>query len=889
MSVHTRIASALRTLFRKEAVGAELDDELAAYVEMLAEEKMRAGMSRDEAYRGARLELGGVEQVKTAVRAERIGASFDSVLQDLRYAARQFRRDPGFTLVAVLILVLGIGANTAVFSVVSHVLYRPLPYADEGRVTKIENRYDEGPLDVSENEFLAYRALDDLFGHVAGYASGLLTLTGDGEAERLPTLFATAELLPALGVSPLAGRPFTAEEDRPSGPSVVLLSETLWERRFARDPDLLGGTIVLNGIPRIVLGILPAGFRVPGGFQGPAPDVLSPFRLDPASPDPRNLHYMGVVARLEPGVGVEMASAGLATAATRVKERLGTLPETFTAHAVPVREAVVGDVRPALLILLGSVGLVLLIACVNVANLVLARSDARLREMAVRVSLGAARGRLLRQLSTETLVLAAAGGVGGLLLGVAGARAMVAFAPPGIPRLAELSMNPLVFVFGFLATLLTAGLIGLLPALRAAREEPVEALRGARGSTGGAVHMRLRRTLVTVQVALAVTLAIAAGLLVRSYGSLRSVDPGFDSSGLLTFQVTLPASDYPDAAATRRFFDELRRDLAALPGVGAVGGTGNLPLADEVGDWGVRIRGRGPDGLGERGPAPDWIIVSRGYFETMRIPLRSGRLFEDSDQARTPQAVVISQAFADRHWPEGDALGAQLRMTTDLDTLWRTVVGIVGDVRQTALDAEPRPTMYLPHAQFPSTDSTARFGLMSLVVRTGARAPETLAPAVRSIVRELDGDVPVTNLRTMSEVTGSAAASQSFQGIVFGVFAGLGLALVLAGVYGVTAYLVARRTRELGIRLALGATPGRVRGLVLREGARMTALGLVLGIGAALLLSRLLEGLLYGVSARDPLTFLLVPALLGATALFAAGIPARRAARVDPVETLRHD
>lgn len=401
--------------------------------------------------------------------------------------------------------------------------------------------------------------------------------------------------------------------------------------------------------------------------------------------------------------------------------------------------------------------------------------------------------------------------------------------------------------------------------------------------------MRMRRTLVTVQVGLAAMLAIGAGLLVRSYAELRAVDPGFEVSNLLTFDVSLPASDYPDAASTRRFFDELRRELAVLPGVRSVGATRNLPLATDVGDWGVRIRGRGPDGLGEEGPGPDWIIVGEGYFETMGIPVVSGRAFQPPDVPGAQQAVVISRAFADRHWPDGDAMGAQLRMTTDLDTLWRTVVGIVGDVRQTSLDAEPRPTMYLPHSQFPNTDPDQRFGFMTLVLRTGAGRPEGYAPAVRSIVGELDPAIPVADVRTMAEVTRGATAEQSFQGLVLGVFAGMGLVLVLVGVYGVTSYLVARRTRELGIRLALGATPGGVRGLVLREGLAMTAVGLVLGVGAALALSRLLESLLYGVDARDPLTFVLVPALLAATAVLSAGIPARRAARVDPVETLRHE
>lgn len=889
MRITTRIASTLRTLFGKDDLGAELDEELESYIEMLVDEKVRAGMSPAEARRAARLELGGVEQVKDAVRQERLGASLDGLLQDLRFAIRQLRRNPGFAIVAILVLILGIGANTAVFSVVSHVLFRPLPYADEDRVTRIWNEYEEGRLDLSENELLEYRTLEGLFEAVAGYVPGALTLTGDGAAERVTALFATADLFPALGVSPVLGRPFTAEEDRPDGPPVVLISEALWEARFARSADILGRSLVLNGNPAVMVGVMPAGFRVPGGFQGPAPEILVPFQLDTADPDPRNLHFIAAVARLRDGVSVGQASAGLAAAATRVKERRGTLPETFSARAVPVREDVVGDVRPALLVLLGAVALVLLIACVNVANLVLARSDVRLREMAVRASLGAGRGRLVRQLLTETLVLAIVGGGGGLLLGVLGARALAGLAPPGIPRLAEISIDPSVFLFCLLATLLTATLIGVLPALRAARDEPVDALRGARASTGGSAHMRMRRALVTVQVGLAAMLAIGAGLLVRSYAELRAVDPGFEASSLLTFDVSLPASDYPDATSTRRFFDELRRVLSALPGVLSVGATRNLPLATDVGDWGVRIRGRGPDGLGEEGPGPDWIIVGVGYFETMHIPVLEGRVFTGSDVPGMQQTVVISRAFADRHWPEGDAMGAQLRMTTDLDTLWRTIVGIVGDVRQTSLDTEPRPTMYLPHSQFPSTDPGQRFGFMTLVLRTGVGRPEAYAPAVRSIVAELDPAIPVADVQAMSEVTRGATASQSFQGLVLGVFAGMGLVLVLVGVYGVTSYLVARRTRELGIRLALGATPGGVRRLVLREGLEMTSLGLVLGVGAALALSRLLESLLYGVDARDPLTFLVVPALLAATALLSAGVPANRAARVDPVETLRHE
>jgi putative ABC transport system permease protein len=809
-----------------------------------------------------------------------------SVFQDLRFALRQFARYPGFTVVAAVTLALGIGASTAVFSVVNGVLLRPLPYADEESVVKVWNTYEEGTLGLSENELLEYRELD-VFSNVAAYTFGSLNLTGEGDAERVPAVFGNASLLRVLGVAPISGRHIAPEEDTESAELVVLLSRGLWERRYASDPGIVGSAILLNARPRTVIGILPDGFRVPGGFGGAPPAILAPLALT-REPDPRNLHYLHAVARLNTGVTPAQASAALAPAASRLKERLGTLPETFSAKVVPVRDEIVGDVRPALLILLSAVALVLLIACVNVANLLLARGDARQREMAVRVSLGAGRSRLLRQLGTEAFVLASLGGIAGLLIGLLGSRALIAMSPPGLPRLEGIGVDARVLAFSLMATVGTAVLVGLLPALRASREDAGDALRGARGSTSGRSQMRTRRGLVTLQVALATMLAIGAGLLARSFIELRAVDPGFQPGQVLTLQLSLPSAKYEDAPAARRFYEELFGRIESIPGVEEVGATRALPLTGNVGDWGVRIRGRGPDGLGERGPAPDWIVATDGYFEAMRIPLVAGRFFEQRDRDASQQVVVISDGMAKRHWPDGNALGGQLRMTTNIDTLWRTVVGIVGDVHQVALNTEPREAMYLPHAQFPSTTGDLVIRQLSLTVRASGE-PARLAGAVREEVRAIDADVPISGLQTMVEVTRAATAPERFQGLVFGLFALIALLLVVVGVYGVTAYLVARRARELGVRMALGATPDQVRRLVLGEGLTMTALGLAGGVMAAWALARSLSGLLFGISVRDPFTFAFVPLFISVVALLSALIPAARASRVDPLATLRED
>lgn len=813
----------------------------------------------------------------------------DEMIWDLRYALRQLRRSPGFTAVAVVTLALGIGATTAIFSVVNGVLLRPLPYPAPDRVVCVWNTYEEGRLALSEREFVTYRELEGAFEGMGTYAFGSVNLTGGaGEAERVRAASVTYDLMPLLGVAPIIGRHRAPAAGSPGGEAAVVLSEGLWRRRYGGDREIVGRRIQVDGEPRTVIGVMPERFRLPLDYGGAPVRLYVPTAV-PKDPDPRNLHYLNGLARLEEGVSLEEARATVASGAARVKGELGErLPETFSATAVPAREDVVGDVRTSLFVLLGAVALVLLIACVNVASLFLARGDAREGELAVRTALGAGRARLLRQLLTESLVLAAVGGAVGTLLAVWGTPGLAALGPPGIPRLDAVAVDHRVLAFAAIVTLATGVLFGILPSLRAARREPRGLLRsGGRGSAARRRGGGLRRGLVVGEIAVATTLAVAAGLLVRSLSEIRAVDPGFRAERVLTFQLEPSPSSYPDAGVTRGFYSRLLERLANVPGVVSVGANTNLPLADEPGDWGVRIRGRGPEGLGERGPDPDWHVTTPGYFEALGIPVLSGRAFRRGDREGGSQAVVISREMARRWWPDGDALGTQLRMTTDVDTIWRTVVGIVGDVRQRGLDREPRPAMYLPHAQFPNS-SPLTVRSLNVVLRT-ASAPASVAELIRREVRRLDPDVPVADLRTMAEVRAGATAETRFRGALVGSFAGLALLLVVVGTYGTTAYLVGRRRREMGIRMALGSTPGRLRRMVLGEGLRLAGAGAALGIVGAAVLSGVLESLLYGVSATDPAVFLSVPAVLAGVALLATLVPARRAARTQPMTVLREE
>jgi predicted permease len=580
------------------------------------------------------------------------------------------------------------------------------------------------------------------------------------------------------------------------------------------------------------------------------------------------------------------AGRRVAGAAARLKRELGDqLPGSFSATVVPAREQAVGEVRASLLLLMGAVALVLLIACINVANLFLARGDGRKRELAVRTALGAGTGRLARQFLTESLLLAGLGGAAGVGLAAAGTRVLVAAAPPELPRSGEIGLDLSVLAFAAALTLAVTAVFGLLPALRTGRRPPRTGLGVAsRGTTGGRGGRRLRWVLVVSEIALATALGVTAVLMSRSAVNLGAQDAGFDAERALAFEVSPPDARYSDATSVRAFYDRLLTELRSAPGAVAVGGNSNLPLAETPGDWGVHIRGRGGE-EGRSDVSPDWHVATEGFFGALAIPVVEGRTFGPRDTEEGRQVVVVNRELARRGWPEGDALGGQLRMTTDVDTIWRTVVGVVGDVRHRSLREPPRPAMYLPHAQFPNSSPLVVSGL-DVVVRTSAE-PAAVTSFVRRAVRELDPAVPVADLRTMETVRRTATVSERFLGGLVAGFATLATMLVLVGTYGVVAYLVGRRMPEMGVRLSLGASPARLRSLVVRESLRMAVLGIGAGVLGALAASRILTGFLYGVSPVDPATYVTVPALLLAVAAAAAWLPARRAARVDPVAVLR--
>ncbi len=818
----------------------------------------------------------------------------DVFRHDFRYALRSLRQRPGFTALTVLTLALGIGATTAIFSVVNGVLLRPLPYERPQDVVMLTTTLDGEPgRELSPPEFLDLRDQARSFTHVAGYADGSLTLTGSGSPERLRAGYVTAEALPLTGVAPARGRTFSAEEDRPGQPAVTLLSDGLWRRRFGADPEIVGRTLILDDTPTTVIGVMPPGFQLPTHYAGPGMELWTLIQLDPAlNRDERGWHWITAVGRLRPGVGV--ADAHRETAALMVA-MLRQYPDEydagFTGSATPAADVLVGSIKPLILVLMGAVALLLLIACANVASLFLARADERQREMAVRAALGARSGRIVRQLLTESGLLAAAGGLVGLVLAAWGVRALVALAPPTLPRLDAIRMDGWVVAFTALITLGTGLLFGLVPAIQAARPNLAGALSdGARGGSAGLHRQRFRRGLVVSQIALALVLVVSAGLLIKSFARMRGVDPGFEPSHLLTARLELSPVRYERPEQIRDFYQRLVRETEALPGVTDAAVVKALPMMQlELGDWGFLEEGKHA-----MPPRPTdwrlsyWQAVSPEYFETMRIPLLQGRGLEANDRVGSPGVAVVSRTLADQVWPDGDALGKRIMMGGGAtDSIWRTVIGIVGDVRHRGLDAELRPEIYLPHAQFP-----AGTGIPLRSMRVVLRAqgdPAQLTASLRAAVTALDPDLPLSEVQTMEEAMGTWAAERRLTMLLVGGFAALALVLGAVGVYGVMAHLVTQRTREIGIRIALGAMPREILGLVLSQGVWLAGLGIAAGVAGALLATRLLASLLFGVRPTDAVTFAATATGLAAVAAVASLLPALRAVRTDPVEALRSE
>lgn len=808
--------------------------------------------------------------------------------QDLRFALRRAALRPGFTAAALLTIALGIGATTALFSVVRAVLLRPLPYPEPERVVVLWNMlYPDDETWLSWREIVEYRRASHAFTELAAFTDFAANLTGAGEPERVVAASVTADGFTVLGAAPLLGRTFTADEEVPGREQVVLLGEALWRRRYGGDPGIVGGSVHLDGKPYTVVGVLPADFHLPLSYRDEQPPQLwVPLALGPDAFEDWGDRYLYAFGRLRPDVTPEAASRELAAIGKRWVEAGHVYDQgdrRIERSAVPVAELMTRRIRPALRVLMGTVACILLIACVNVTNLLLTAAEGRRREVAVLVALGAGRGRLLTQLLTESLLLAVGGGALGLALAYAATRLLVALAPGAVPRVETVGLDAPAFLFAAGAVVATGLLFGLAPALQGARAEVSGVLQGARGATAGPPRQRFRRALVVAETALSVALLIGSGLMLRSLWQLRQVDLGLDPSRVLTAQLTLPASDYAGAAEIAGFYERLVAEVEALPGVESAGAVRMLPLTGIIGDWSITLEGKPHDP--RENPNGDWQVATPGYLETLGVRLERGRFLRDSDRGDVPFAAVVNRSMAARYWPGRDPLGQRFRLGTAPDRPWFSIVGVFADVHHNGVVEEPRTEMVLPLEQFQLATGSLRRG-MTLVVKSRGE-PLAVAAAVRAAVRRLDPRLPVARLRTMDEVVGTALSQPRFMALLLALFAGLALALAAVGLYGVIAYGVAARGHEIGIRVVLGATRPRVLRLVLSEGMAMAAAGIGIGLALARLLTRFLAGQIYGVTADDPATFAAVPLLLAAVALAATWLPARRAARLDPATTLR--
>jgi putative ABC transport system permease protein len=879
----SRVAAArLRGLLRRDAVEQDIDDELRLHVEMVSEENVRRGMTPADARRAALASFGDVTRVKEAARDVRGGGSMETIIQDVRFGLRMLTKNPGFTVVAVIALALGIGANSAIFSVVNTVLLRPLPYKDPERLVMVfedDSRHGYPRDTPAPANYIDWRDQNKVFEGMAAIAELSFNLTGVGEPERLDGRRVSASLFPILGVEPQLGRRFTPEEDQPGENHVVILSHALWQRRFGSDAGVIGKTITMNGYSFAVVGVMPPSFQFPSRDD----QFWIPIAFTQAEAGRRGSHFLQVVARMKPGVTLGQAQAEMSAIATRLQQQYPADNVDLGAVVVPLHEQLVGNIKTALLVLLGAVGFVLLVACANVANLLLARAAGRQKEIATRVALGASRLRLIRQFLTESVLLAAIGGATGLLLSVWGVRLLKAFIPPNISQAKEITVDVKVLVFTLLISLLTGLVFGLAPATQATNINLNETLKeGGRDSAAGSRGNRIRGVLVVSEVALSLILLIGAGLLINSFLRLRRVDPGFHTDNLLTMSVTLPAQKYPDRARRSAFYAEMISRVEALPGVRSAAVTSQIPLIKQGDTGSITIEGRPAPQPGQQFMAAI-RIVSPHYFPTMGIQLLRGRLFGDQDRADSPAVAVISDAMARRFWPGEDPTGKRIcpgKPETPED--WVTIVGVVNDVRQFGLDADLKPQMYLTYQQ------SGYFSPRHLVVGTNVE-PNSLASAVRGAVWGIDKDQPVSNISTMEEVLAESIGRQRFSTLLLGVFGVLALVLAAVGIYGVMSYSVAQRTHEIGIRMALGAQTRDVLKLAVGQGLKLIMIGVGVGLAASAVLTRVMSSLLFGVSSTDPATFVVISLVLVSAGVLASYIPARRATKVDPMIALRYE
>jgi predicted permease len=867
----------LSNLIRREHLSRELDEELQFHIDARTRDNLKAGMNVEAARQDARWRFGNRTLAKENTHEMNIFLTLQTAAQDLRYAFRSLRKSPGFTALAVLAMALGIGANVALFTVVNGVLLRPLPFPQPERLFLISytprlSPFVVGPA-LTDNHYLVFQRMTRAFENVTTVGQDQVTLTGAGDAVRLPAAAVTASFFPVLRVTPAMGRTFTAQEERLGAAGVVVLSDELWRSRFAADPNVLGKAITVSGIDRSVIGVMPAGFAFPG-----ASALWLPLAV---GADPGNSYFRPAFGRLRASVSQRQAQTELETLVAQLPAGPGAHKEAMAATILPLKDLLTGSIRKSLLVFMGAVAFVLLIACANVANLLLMRGSHRRREIAVRAALGASRRRLMRQLLTESTLLSLGGAIAGLLLAVFGVRALLALAPPGrIPRVEEIRLGAGVIGFAVGLGMLTGLLFGVLPALQATGRELRSFLNEAgRGIAGHSE--RLRSVLVVAEIALTLVLLIGAGLLLKSFLRMRAVDPGFRSQNVLTMTVDLPEAQYKTSATIQAFHARTLEKLLSLPGVSAAGAINWLPLNGALISGNFHLDGGRPM---LPGYSVDKPAVSPEYFRVMGIPLLSGRAFNDQDNSTGPAVAIVSRSVARTFWPGGDAIGRRITLEDNAKPEdWLKIVGVVDDVRQESLAAKVHPAIYQPYTQVKRPFFISH---MTFAART-ASPPAALAGAMRSVLHEVDKNQPPESITAMTDLVTATTAELQFQTRLIAIFSMLALLLAAIGLYGVLACAVAERTREIGIRMALGAERSDITRMVLKRSLLLVTIGISLGVLGAFAVTRVLAKFLFEVKPTDLPTFLTVAAFLAAIALLSGLLPAKRATRVDPLVALR--
>ncbi|HEV2915030.1 MAG TPA: ABC transporter permease [Pyrinomonadaceae bacterium] len=873
-----KLAARLRAVWNGEAVHQDIDEELRIHIRMRTEENIARGMSPEDARRDAEQRFGNSGHIKDLGWDVRGGGWLETFWQDIRYGSRMLRKHPGFSLMAVVTLALGIGANTAIFSIVNGVLLRPLPYPEPDQLdTVFQQNSPTNRFGISVADFQGIEKEYQKIGSVAALSNRAVTLTGGEHPEQVKATFATAAFFQTLGITPARGRAFVPGEDRPGADPVVVISHGFWQSHLAGNTETIGRRLMLDGIGYTVIGILPPDFVAPSRTT---PDLWPILQLQP--PKRRGPFTLRVIARRNNGVSWQQGQEELQRIAPGVfAQWANTYPDPNATYvSTPLKQALIGDIRPTLLVLFGAVGCVLLLASVNVANLLLARASTRQQEIAIRAALGAGRLRLVRQLFTESMLLALLGGAAGLLLAVWGVDMLLALSPETIPRMDQVRVDGSVLGFAALGTVVSCLVFGLVPALYNVNPDLGEPLKGGgRGSAEVPGRRRLRDLLVIMEFALALPLLVGAGLMINSFVRLQQVKPGFDPDRLLTMQLPLAAQKYPETQQAINFQKELIRRIPTLPGIQSASLSTDLPLeGGHTNNFNLEIR---PTPPGTPEDVAEFFAVSPEYFRTLGIPLLKGRYLTDHDDENAPPVMVVSEAMARRYFPGQDPIGMRLKTGGCTECDWTTIVGVVGDVKNDELNTEDDSAMYCPFTQEPSRT-------INLILRTEGD-PANFVATVRREVNSIDPDLALANIKTMDQLMSKSLGQSRYRGVLLGIFATVALILAAVGIYGVIAYAVSQRTREIGIRIALGARRWDIFRMVVGHGLILSLIGVGIGVTASLLLTRYLASLLFAVSSTDPATFTSVVLLLITVALLACSIPARRATRVDPMNALRHE